>query len=308
MRHSLNIPELSTPAVLSDYTLVQRLGKGAYATVAKAKCNLTGELFAVKSYSKKNIKLALVHNEVEALQSLDHPNIVKFKAIHEDSTHIHLVMEYVDGVLLSEFVKQFPQNRVSEHEAQRLFAQLVQAVAYFHASQIVHRDLKLENVMVDSSQCIKVVDFGFASIRNGSCWEACGTPAYMAPEILARPGYNGQAADVWALGVMLFAMLTGALPFAGTSEKETQRRILSGALEVPHNLPLHVRVLIKKVLHLNPRVRPRAADLLNDDWIANGRIPAASKRALKRNFTIGHCSSWQRGASFRRPEKENTLG
>jgi MAP/microtubule affinity-regulating kinase len=158
---------------------------------------------------------------------LNHPNIVKIYDVVETNNHLNIAMEYLAGHSLGTYLKAQPSGKIGERACRNIFGQIARAVAYLHRLNIAHRDIKLENVILDKELTPKLIDFGFST-----CIEAglgiklfCGTPSYMAPEVVQRREYRGESADVWALGVLLFVSLTGVFPFRGASDEELFRKI-----------------------------------------------------------------------------------
>ena len=172
-----------------------------------------------------------VHREIYILAGLKHPNVMRLFEVIDSPSKCHLVMELCHGKNLYQFIrKKQPKNHLSESEAIPVFRQIVSAVAYMHGLGLVHRDLKLENILINdlaSLNDIKIIDFGFATnCQPGSKLSMyCGTPCYMDPDLSKQKKYSGQGADVWALGVILFLLVTGGVPFWGDSEAQLFSRI-----------------------------------------------------------------------------------
>jgi serine/threonine protein kinase len=196
-------------------------GQGSYASVKLALESGSNTPYAVKIYDKYKLldphKLNNVKREIIILRKIDHPHIIKFFYALEDKRQIHLVMEYVGNTSLNNYIKMKQGRRLDERESKRIFAQLVKGVYYCHSKNIVHRDIKLENILLDEKLNVKLIDFGFSIIKMPSkkLNIFCGTPSYMAPEIVSKSQYSGPEADIWALGIVLFLMLCGYFPFKG---------------------------------------------------------------------------------------------
>lgn len=165
---------------------------------------------------------------------MSHQNIVKIYEAFETDDHVYLVMEYVAGDNLYGYLKQHKHSRLDEKEAKRIFKQLLTALAYCHRKSIAHRDIKLENILLDDSNNVKLIDFGFSTcIPNDKKIKMfCGTPSYMAPEIVNKEEYAGPPADIWASGVLLFALMNGRFPFRGDTDRDLYRRINRGTFEI----------------------------------------------------------------------------
>lgn len=254
------------------YILGRQLGKGAYATVRQAVHRENRRQVAVKIYEKYRLidisKKQGVRREIKIMQKLDHFNIVKLCESIETPKQIHIVMELVKGSSLLTHLKKQPGRKLSEDETRRLYRQVLQGIEYCHSQDVTHRDLKLENLLMDENDNIRIIDFGFAT-----CYPPdkrvklfCGTPSYMAPEIVGRKEYRGQPADVWALGVLLFTMLTGTFPFKGASDSDLYKKIQRGVFSVPSDVPEAAKYLIEQMLLLDPEQRPTISELLTDDW------------------------------------------
>ncbi|XP_047261778.1 serine/threonine-protein kinase SAPK1 [Capsicum annuum] len=184
-------------------------------------------------------------------RSLRHPNIIKFKEVFLTPTHLAIVMEYAAGGELFERIRN--AGRFSEDEARFFFQQLISGVSYCHSMQICHRDLKLENTLLDGSSTprLKICDFGYSksSVLHSQPKSTVGTPAYIAPEVLSRKEYDGKLADVWSCGVTLYVMLVGAYPFEDPEDPRNFRKTLTRILTVQYSIPYYVRVS-KECKHL----------------------------------------------------------
>jgi serine/threonine protein kinase len=260
------------------YVLGQTLGFGAYAIVKLATFLPKHEFVAVKVYEKSKLsdpqKKNNVLNEIKILGSLVHPNIIKFKEAIETPKQIQLVMEYASGCSLWSYINKKPTHCLPEPIARRYFSQILSGIHYCHSNSIVHRDIKLENILLDSHGDVKIIDFGFATNlkQREKTRVFCGTPSYMAPEIVGKTENPGIAADVWALGVVLFVMLTGKHPFKSNNSRELYRLILKGTLELPKKLSASVRALICKMLQKDPRKRPSCKEIMEDGWMEEGKV------------------------------------
>ena len=208
---------------MQRYQIGKFLGQGSYAVVKLAKDTQTGRLVALKRFEKyklieSHVKKNLIR-EIRILESLDHPNVVQLFQVIEQPRHINLVMEFIGVKTLAKFVKRSKDFRLGEDEARTIFKQIVEGIQYCHEQGIVHRDIKLENIIIDHELNIRIIDFGFAIKYDPSkrLKIFCGTPEYLAPEVIANETYDGTAADCWSLGVLLYIMLCGKKPFKGTA-------------------------------------------------------------------------------------------
>lgn len=181
-------------------------------------------------------------------------------------------MEYVGGGSLHGYLKSKPNRRLEESDAKRIFKQILEGIKYCHSRCITHRDIKLENLLLDDQNNIKIIDFGFSTcIPNDKKIKIfCGTPSYMAPEIVQKIEYAGPPADIWALGVLLFTLLSGCFPYRGATDKELYRKIMRADYKIPSEVAATLSNeainLIRKLFTIDADKRPSARDVLNDPW------------------------------------------
>lgn len=256
---------------IEDYALEKLLGKGSYALVKLARHRETGKLYAIKTYERKNLrdplKKASVEREISLLKRLNNKYIIKYVEHIVTQTQIHLIMEYAGTRSLYEYVKNGPKRRLEHPDAVDPFRQLCKAVAYCHSKNISHRDLKLENVIYNKRGEVKLIDFGFAVYSKNKLRTFCGTPTYMAPEIVKKREYKGTKVDIWALGVLLYRMVTGTYPFKAKKDKELYRKISGGKFDksiIPCN---KIRDLISRMLVVKPNERISILGILQHEWL-----------------------------------------
>jgi len=255
---------------IEDFKLLHSLGKGSYAVVKLANHLRSSKQVAIKIYEKKNLydplKKASVEREIKLMRRLHHRNIIKYINDFSTTSQIHLVMEYVGSRSLYEYVKSGKNRHLKEHEAMQPFRQLCEGISYIHARNIFHRDLKLENVLYPEGGDIKLIDFGFSVHSKSKLKTFCGTPTYMAPEIVKKREYLGSKVDIWALGIMLYRILTGTYPFTAKKDKELYRRIYEGKYDDSLLPSPEAKDMIKKMLAVRSEDRISIDDILKHSW------------------------------------------
>lgn len=251
------------------YNIGRFLGRGASASVWEV-LHDSNARFAVKVFDQGRDRNQ-AKREMRVLSRLQHPNVLEAVEIIESSLHCHLVCELVDGESLRAFAQRQPLHRLEESIAQKFYNQVVDGVHFCHERLVVHRDLKLENLLLNCSEAqVKIIDFGFATqvaSKDAKLKAFCGTPSYMAPEIIRGENYSGFATDIWALGVVVFALLCGVLPFVGRNELQLYAKIRRGALWLPESLPELPRRLIRSMLRIDAVGRPSVGTVLQNAWL-----------------------------------------
>jgi serine/threonine protein kinase len=258
--------------VLESFVLGSEIGKGAYATVRSAR-DLSNNQFAVKIYDKiqllKPSRKQNAEREIKILAKLDHPNIVKLVKTVENQNSLNLVLEYIPGSSLMSYLKQRPKKRMDEAEAKSVFRQIMLALDYCHSQGIAHRDIKLENILIDSTNSVKLIDFGFSTClaKDRKAKIFCGTPSYMAPEIVKGQESFGPPSDIWAAGVVLYMLLVGQFPFRGINTRDLYNKIKLGSFTTPCFVSREATQLIQSMLRPDPAHRPSASEILAHVWI-----------------------------------------
>ncbi|CAJ1450263.1 unnamed protein product [Effrenium voratum] len=258
--------------VVGDYVLHEKLGQGGFGCVMKGIHVETGEAAAVKFVPKKSFRqfsdLQRVFQEIQALRNLRHPHIIRVLDVADHPDSICFIMEFAAGGELRGYVEK--RSFLEEEEARTLFKQIVRAVHYIHSKKIIHRDLKLENVLLDAHNRCKIVDFGlsdYVSSKERTVTDA-GTEAYLAPEVF--DGRSGDAdpykLDVWALGVILFALCHGRLPF-GRPDRETCAKIDSDGLSFKEAASPNYRRIVRAMLTPRPEKRAFVDEITLDPWV-----------------------------------------
>ncbi|KAM4537395.1 serine/threonine-protein kinase MARK2 isoform 6-T6 [Odontesthes bonariensis] len=259
---------------IGNYRLLKTIGKGNFAKVKLARHILTGKEVAVKIIDKTQLNsssLQKLFREVRIMKMLNHPNIVKLFEVIETEKTLYLVMEYASGGEVFDYL--VAHGRMKEKEARAKFRQIVSAVQYCHQKCIVHRDLKAENLLLDADMNIKIADFGFSNeFTLGNKLDTfCGSPPYAAPELFQGKKYDGPEVDVWSLGVILYTLVSGSLPFDGQNLKELRERVLRGKYRIPFYMSTDCENLLKKFLILNPSKRGSLEQqIMRDRWMNVG--------------------------------------
>ncbi|BFZ12241.1 hypothetical protein BsWGS_15277 [Bradybaena similaris] len=258
---------------IGKYRLIKTIGKGNFAKVKLAKHVPTGREVAIKIIDKTQLNpssLQKLFREVRIMKLLDHPNIVKLFEVIETEKTLYLVMEYASGGEVFDYL--VAHGRMKEKEARAKFRQIVSSVQYCHQKHIVHRDLKAENLLLDADMNIKIADYGFSNefVPGNKLDTFCGSPPYAAPELFQGKKYDGPEVDVWSLGVILYTLVSGSLPFDGQNLKELRERVLRGKYRIPFYMSTDCENLLKKFLVLNPVKRASLETIMKDRWMNMG--------------------------------------
>ncbi|KAB2088935.1 hypothetical protein ERO13_A03G023500v2 [Gossypium hirsutum] len=263
-------------ALFGKYEIGRLLGCGAFAKVYHARNLRTGLSVAVKVINKKKLPnltmMSNVKREISIMSRLNHPYIVKLYEVLATKTKIYVVMEFVKG---GELFAKVAKGRFTEDLSRKYFQQLISAVGYCHSRGIFHRDLKPENLLLDDNGNLKVSDFGLSAVTeqiraDGMLHTLCGTPAYVAPEILSKKGYDGAKVDVWSCGVILFVMNAGYLPFNDPNLMAMYRKIYNGEFRCPKWMSSDMKRFISRLLDTNPVTRISLDEILKDPWFRKG--------------------------------------
>ncbi|XP_057429625.1 CBL-interacting serine/threonine-protein kinase 11-like [Lotus japonicus] len=268
------LPEAT--ALFGKYELGRVLGCGAFAKVHYARNVQTGQSVAVKIINKKKLAgtglASNVKREIAIMSRLHHPHIVRLHEVLATKTKIYFIMDFVRG---GELFAKVSKGRFGEDLSRRYFHQLISAVGYCHTRGVFHRDLKPENLLLDENGDLKVSDFGLSALRDqirpdGLLHTLCGTPAYVAPEILAKRGYDGTKVDVWSCGVVLFVLAAGYLPFNDPNLMVMYRKIYNGEFRCPRWMSPDLRRFLSRLLDTNPETRITVDGMTRDPWFKKG--------------------------------------
>ncbi|KAJ8280712.1 hypothetical protein GJAV_G00058070 [Gymnothorax javanicus] len=258
---------------IGNYRLLKTIGKGNFAKVKLARHILTGREVAIKIIDKTQLNpssLQKLFREVRIMKGLNHPNIVQLFEVIETEKTLYLIMEYASGGEVFDYLVS--HGRMKEKEARAKFRQIVSAVHYCHQKNIVHRDLKAENLLLDADSNIKIADFGFSNeFTLGNKLDTfCGSPPYAAPELFQGKKYDGPEVDIWSLGVILYTLVSGSLPFDGQNLKELRERVLRGKYRVPFYMSTDCEGILRRFLVLNPTKRCTLEQIMKDKWMNTG--------------------------------------
>ncbi|GKA49631.1 CBL-interacting serine/threonine-protein kinase 24-like protein [Tanacetum coccineum] len=253
------------------YEIGRTLGEGTFDKVKFAKNTETGEGVAVKVLAKSTIlkhrMVDQIKREISVMKIVRHPNIVRLHEVLSSQTKIYIILEFVTGGEL--FDRIVHKKKLSEMEARGYFQQLIDAISHCHSKGVYHKDLKPENLLLDSKENLKVSDFGLSALPQEGVellYTTCGTPNYIAPEVLRKRGYDGAVADIWSCGVILYVLLTGYLPFEESDLATLYKKVNAAEFSYPFWFPSGAKSLIDRILDPNPETRIRIDGIREHPW------------------------------------------
>ncbi|KAI5106782.1 serine/threonine-protein kinase SIK1 isoform X1, partial [Silurus meridionalis] len=274
------------PLQVGFYEIIRTLGKGNFAVVKLARHKVTKTQVAIKIIDKTRLNssnLEKIYREVQIMKLLNHPHIIKLYQVMETKDMLYIVTEYAKNGEMFDYLTS--NGRMSEAEARKKFWQILTAVDYCHRHHIVHRDLKTENLLLDANMNIKLADFGFGNFYNAgeplSTW--CGSPPYAAPEVFEGKEYEGPQLDIWSLGVVLYVLVCGSLPFDGESLPTLRQRVTEGRFRIPFFMSEDCENLIRKMLVVDPAKRISIAQIKQHRWMLAD--PSAPHQTLSHSLT-----------------------
>uniref|UniRef100_A0A0D9XNC1 non-specific serine/threonine protein kinase n=1 Tax=Leersia perrieri TaxID=77586 RepID=A0A0D9XNC1_9ORYZ len=263
--------------LMERYELGRLLGKGTFGKVHYARNLESNQSVAIKMMDKQQaLKVGLseqIRREITTMRLVAHKNIVQLHEVMATRNKIYFVMEYVKGGELFEKVEK--RGKLTEGVAHKYFQQLISAVDYCHSRGVYHRDLKLENLLLDENENLKVSDFGLSALsesrrQDGLLHTTCGTPAYVAPEVISKIGYDGAKSDIWSCGVILFVLVAGYLPFQGPNLMEMYRKIQHSEFRCPSWISRKLQKLLYKIMDPNPNTRISIQKIKESTWFRKG--------------------------------------
>ncbi|XP_054779039.1 CBL-interacting serine/threonine-protein kinase 20 [Prosopis cineraria] len=296
--------------LMQKYELGRLLGQGTFAKVYHARNIKTNESVAIKVINKQKIlRIGLIDQikrEISVMRLVRHPNIVQLYEVMASKTKIYFAMEYVKG---GELFAKVAKGKLKEDLARKYFQQLIGAVDFCHSRGVYHRDLKPENLLLDENGDLKISDFGLSALyeprkNDGLLYTTCGTPAYVAPEVLNKKGYDGAKADIWSCGVVLFVLLAGFLPFQDKNLIEMYRKINTADFKCPKWFQPQARRVITRILDPNPRTRVSIAKIMENGWFKVGYQQIEPPKSPVSNPVIDVQAAFDSSSSS--PSKEET--
>ncbi|XP_015886059.2 CBL-interacting serine/threonine-protein kinase 8 [Ziziphus jujuba] len=264
---------------VGKYEIGRTIGEGTFAKVKFAQNTETGESVAMKVLDRSTIikhkMIDQIKREIFIMKRVRHPYVVRLYEVLASRTKIYIILEFITGGEL--FDKIIHHGRLSEAESRRYFQQLIDGVDYCHSKGVYHRDLKPENLLLDSQGNLKISDFGLSALPEQGVSllrTTCGTPNYVAPEVLSHKGYDGAVADVWSCGVILYVLMAGYLPFDELDLTTLYSKIENAEFSCPTWFPVGAKSLIHRILDPNPETRITIEQVRDDEWFKKGYVPA----------------------------------
>ena len=266
-------PEINPVSIkqIGDYILGEEIGSGAFGKVVLGKHILTEEKVAIKILDKMILNQTpedyeLVKKEISILKLVKHKYIVQLYEIMQTAQHIFIIMEYCEGKEILDYI--LTKNRLSELESLKYFQQLINCLFYLHSQNIAHRDVKIDNMLLDKNKDLKLIDFGLSTkyTDDNLLDQPCGTVVYAAPEVLEGKEYHGMLADVWSSGIVLFGMLSGFLPFSDKDDEVNKQLVIKGEINIPDFFSDMAKDLLKHMLDIDPMTRYTLQEIKDHPW------------------------------------------
>ncbi|KAH7650628.1 Non-specific serine/threonine protein kinase protein [Dioscorea alata] len=262
---------------VGKYEVGRTIGEGTFSKVKFAQNIDTGDTVAMKVLARTTIlkhrMVNQIKREISIMKIVRHPNIVRLHEVLAGETKIYIILEFITGGELFDKIAQ--QGKLHENESRKYFQQLIDAVDYCHSKGVYHRDLKPENLLLDSRGNLKVSDFGLSALSQQGVdllHTTCGTPNYLAPEVLSHQGYDGSAADIWSCGVILYVLMAGFLPFDEIDLPTLYRKINAAEFSYPSWFSADAKSLINRILDPNPKTRIRIEEIKSHPWFSQNYV------------------------------------
>ena len=266
---------VNLPSSIGHYDIKEKISEGGYSKIYLGISKYTNDKVCIKIigktlFSKNPDDLLLIKNEIDVLKLLKHRNILTLYEIYESPQYIFIVTEYLTSELLNLILNK---KRLSEEDAVKIFVQLVDALQYTHKMNICHRDIRVEHVLFDNNNIPKLKDFGYSCFykKGKNLLEPVGSLPYACPEIIQQKSYDPELADVWSLGVCLFVMLCGYLPFSEEDDEKNNKLICSGKIDYPNEIGNICKDLLKKMLEVNPKKRVNFLKVTRHPWVKSSK-------------------------------------
>ncbi|XP_006015126.1 serine/threonine-protein kinase BRSK1 [Alligator sinensis] len=279
---------------VGPYRLEKTLGKGQTGLVKLGVHCITGQKVAIKIVNREKLSesvLMKVEREIAILKLIEHPHVLKLHDVYENKKYLYLVLEHVSGGELFDYLVK--KGRLTPKEARKFFRQIVSALDFCHSYSICHRDLKPENLLLDEKNNIRIADFGMASLQVGDnlLETSCGSPHYACPEVIKGEKYDGRRADMWSCGVILFALLVGALPFDDDNLRQLLEKVKRGIFHMPHFIPPDCQNLLRGMIEVEPEKRLSLEQIQKHPWFLGGKKEPEPEQPVPRKVAIGRIHS-----------------
>ncbi|XP_069421910.1 serine/threonine-protein kinase BRSK2 isoform X4 [Ovis canadensis] len=274
---------------VGPYRLEKTLGKGQTGLVRLGVHRVTCQKVAVKIVNREKLSesvLMKVEREIAILKLIEHPHVLKLHDVYENKKYLYLVLEHVSGGELFDYLVK--KGRLTPKEARKFFRQIISALDFCHSHSICHRDLKPENLLLDEKNNIRIADFGMASLQVGDSLleTSCGSPHYACPEVIRGEKYDGRKADVWSCGVILFALLVGALPFDDDNLRQLLEKVKRGVFHMPHFIPPDCQSLLRGMIEVDAARRLTLEHIQKHIWYIGGKNEPEPEQPVPRKVQI----------------------
>ncbi|XP_055790937.1 serine/threonine-protein kinase BRSK2 isoform X1 [Salvelinus fontinalis] len=274
---------------VGPYRLEKTLGKGQTGLVKLGIHCVTCQKVAIKIVNREKLSesvLMKVEREIAILKLIEHPHVLKLHDVYENKKYLYLVLEHVSGGELFDYLVK--KGRLTPKEARKFFRQIISALDFCHIHSICHRDLKPENLLLDEKNNIRVADFGMASLQVGDSLleTSCGSPHYACPEVIRGEKYDGRKADMWSCGVILFALLVGALPFDDDNLRNLLEKVKLGVFHMPHFIPPDCQNLLRGMIEVDATKRLTLEQIQRHNWYIGGKNEPEPEQPVPRKVAI----------------------